>query len=140
MSFKAFLKGSAKLQENKKIALSERFKDEKGNTELWELKALSEKENSKIKESCISKSFFKGRQQTNFAGELYTLRICAASVIYPDLYSTELQESYGVVGQEDLLGVMLLPGEYSALSEAVQKLNGFDLEQMERDMDEVKNS
>lgn len=140
MSFKAFLKQSAILPENKKIAISKRFLDEKGKPMPWELRALTEKENAAIKDSCTSKANFKGRETTKFNGSLYSARLCTATVVYPDLKDAELQASYGVVGEEALLAEMLLPGEYSALAEIAQEINGFDLERLEKDVESVKNS
>lgn len=140
MSFKAFLKQAAVLPENKKIVISERFTGENGKPALWEVRAISEKENAVIKAGCTSKSSFKGRETTKFNGPLYSSKLCAASVVEPDLKSAELQASYGVLGEEDLLAAMLLPGEYSALSELVQELNGYDVEALLRGEEEVKNS
>ncbi len=50
-----------------------------------------------------------------------------ASVVLPDLYDAELQDSYGVSTPEDLLFAMVDdPGEYNELAAFVQKFQGFD--------------
>ena len=46
------------------------------------------------------------------------------SVIFPDLKDAALQDSYGVIGAEKLLGKLLLSGEYDALRSAVEEING----------------
>lgn len=71
---------------------------------------------------------------------LYTLRMTAASVVYPDLKDAGLQASYGAVGEEELLKAMLLPGEIANLYLKVQEVNGFDRDLTEEAKEEVKNS
>ena len=63
--------------------------------------------------------------------------LCAACVVYPDLGSAELQDSYGVRNKPDLLSEMLLPGELATLMEEVAQLNGF--KPMRELIDEAKN-
>ncbi len=63
----------------------------------------------------------------------------AASIVYPDLYDAELQDSYGVKTPEDLLLAMVdNPGEYSDLTAFVQKFQGFDVSFSDK-VDEAKN-
>lgn len=102
--------------------------------------AVSARENTAIRDACTRKTLKKGRMTTDFHASLYTQQLTAASVVFPDLKNAELQRSYGVVGEVDLLGVLLLPGETTTLQEYVQQVNGFDPERLEREMDEVKNS
>jgi hypothetical protein len=66
--------------------------------------------------------------------------LVASSVVYPDLKDAELQKSYGVVSDGDLLKKMLIPGEYLTLQQAVNEVNGFDTEKADEAKDEVKNS
>lgn len=140
MSFQAFLKQNAIVPQNTKVIISERFHGADGTPEPWELRALSEKEHAAIKDACTSKRMFKGRMTTSFHSGQYICRLCAASVVAPDLKNAELQKSYGVVGEDELLTAMLLPGEMATLQEYVQEVNGFDPEKLEKDKDEVKNS
>ncbi|MBW7457350.1 phage portal protein, partial [Paenibacillus sepulcri] len=58
--------------------------------------------------------------------------------IYPDLKNAELQKSYGVLGGDQLIKKMLLSGEYAALVQKVQKVNGFDRDINEL-VEDVKN-
>lgn len=141
MSLKAFFKEAAIQPQNIRIAISDRFNDDDGKPELWELRAISEEENSGIKDSCTSKSLIKGgRQGSVFDGPLYTKRMTAASVVYPDLSNAELQGTYKVVGEVALLNAMLLPGEMTTLQQEVQQINGFDAERLAQGVAEVKNS
>ncbi|MNN98093.1 Phage XkdN-like protein [compost metagenome] len=65
-------------------------------------------------------------------------KLMTSSVVHPDLKNAELQRSYNVLGAEALLRKMLLPGEFAALGERVQALNGFSTDMNEL-VDEVKN-
>lgn len=141
MGLKSFLRQSALPVENKKVVVSKRFVGEDGAPEQWELRAVRESENARIKDECTKKVISKGGRMTaNFDSSLYNLKLCTASVAYPDLKDAELQASYGVVGEEALLVAMLISGEYSNLMTAVTEICGFDSEQMEEQKDEVKNS
>ena len=63
----------------------------------------------------------------------------AASVVVPDLYDAELQDSYGVSTPEDLLVALVDdPGEYNDLAAFVQKFNGFDAT-LDDKVEEAKN-
>ncbi len=56
----------------------------------------------------------------------YLNELIAESVVEPDLYNAELQDSYGVKTPGDLLYAMIdEPGEYQDLSEWVQNYHGF---------------
>ena len=65
-------------------------------------------------------------------------KLVVASVVFPDLKDAELQKSYGVLGADQLLRKMLLPGEYATLLQKVQEVNGFDRDVNEL-AEEVKN-
>lgn len=71
---------------------------------------------------------------------LYIQKMIVASVVSPDLYDAELQDSYGVKTPEDLLFAMVDdPGEYNELAAYVQKFQGFNVS-FEEKVDEAKNS
>ena len=46
------------------------------------------------------------------------------SVVYPNLKDAELQDSYQVMNEKDLLAAMLEGGEYQRLSAKCQEVNG----------------
>ncbi|MFB5674273.1 phage portal protein [Paenibacillus terreus] len=119
--------------------VSERFKDENGNAVAWKLRSMTEEENQECRKAATRK--IKGKNGT-YTQEIdpneYMGKLMAASIVYPDLKDAELQRSYGVLGAESLLRKMLLPGEFAALGEKVQALNGFNRDMNEL-VDEVKN-
>ncbi len=134
----AFLMQNAKQIENIKVAVSDRFKGEDGSPVLWELRALSETENEALRKSCtkIVKNKRMETEKTDF--NLYTGRLVVACVVYPDLNDAALQDSYGVMGADLLVKKMLTAGEYAALMEKVQEVNGFDKDMAEL-IDDAKN-
>lgn len=70
---------------------------------------------------------------------MYVQKLIAASVVVPDLYDAELQNSYGVKLPEDLLLALVDdPGEYNELAMYVQKFQGFDVS-LEDKVEEAKN-
>ena len=64
--------------------------------------------------------------------------LAATCTVYPDLNNLDLQDSYGVMGAEELLKVMLLPGEYANYLGKVQEICGFD-KNMNDLVEEAKN-
>jgi hypothetical protein len=138
-SLQAFFAQNAKLEIVEEFVVSERFKDEHGNPNPWKLRALTEGENEGIRKASTHVVKEKGgRRNIEIQPEIYLAKIAAASVVFPDLKNAELQQSYGALGAEDLLKKMLLSGEYAALVQKVQEINGFDRDINDL-MDEVKN-
>lgn len=141
MSLKAFLANNAKLPENTEVFVSNRFVGDDGKPVPFVIKAVTEDVNADIrKRATPSISIVKGRQVREFDSNKYLTGLCVASVVEPDLKNSELQKSYGVIGEADLLNAMLLPGEYAVLLSEVQKINGYDNEKFESVKEEVKNS
>lgn len=138
-SLQAFFAQNVQSDIVEEFVVSERFKDENGKPIPWKLRTLSEAENEELRKSARQYVKGKGGQripETN--PEIYLAKVAVASVVFPDLKDAELQKSYGVMGAEDLLKKMLLAGEYAALIQKVQEINGFDRDINDL-VDEVKN-
>ncbi len=115
--------------------VSARFKDADGAAVAWQLRSMTEDENQECRKAATRKVKGKNGMYTpEIEPNEYMAKLMSASVVYPDLKNAELQKSYGVMGAESLLRKMLLPGEFAALGERVQELNGFN-----RDMNELVN-
>ncbi len=134
----AFLSQNAIKAENEKHVISDRFKDKDGKPAPFEFRALTEVENEQIRKSCTRKIKSKGVVTTDIKFEEYTAKLAVESVVFPNLKDKELQESYGVLGAENLLKTMLTTGEYATLMEKVQEINGFDVSD-EEVIEEAKN-
>lgn len=107
-------------RENLKVAVSARFKDANGEPVLWELCPLAAGDMQELLAAGDAAAEFggKGRRQRDLL-----VALLAKSVVTPDLASAELQDSYGVMGAEQLLLAMLSPGEFRALERAFASLN-----------------
>lgn len=139
-NFAAFMAGNANNVENVKYVASKRFVDNKKPIE-WELKAIGSDLDEAIRKECTKKVPINGKrgqytQETDT--DKYIAKMCVNCIVYPNLNDAELQDSYGVMGAEELLKKMLLPGEYTELKAKVMEVNGYDMS-MEELVDEAKN-
>ncbi|NLY47181.1 MAG: phage portal protein [Tissierella sp.] len=134
----AFLSQNAIQVENEKHVISTRFVDEEGKPIPWEIRALSENENAMLRKTCTKRTRNKGVVTTDTDYEGYLAKLVTECVVYPNLKDKGLQESYGVLGAENLAKTMLTAGEYSELLEKVQLVNGFDIG-IEELVEEAKN-
>jgi len=137
-----FLKKNKKEKENITYAATKSLLDADGNPVLWTIKPLTTKENEDIRDSCTKEIQVTGKpgmfRQRIETGK-YLAKMTAASIVEPNLYNAELQDSYGVKTPEDLLIAMVDdPGEYNALGEFVQNFNGFT-ESMDEKVEQAKN-
>lgn len=137
--FQAFFAKQAAIEVTENIVVSNRFKTAEGQAIPWQVRSITEEENSELRKSATKRIKGKGGSYTTeFNHEDYLAKMTVACVVYPNLKDVELQKSYDAVGAEVLLRKMLLPGEFSELLQKVQALNGFDKEMNEL-IDEVKN-
>lgn len=127
--YAAFMAGAAEKIDNKKVVVSERFKDENGQPIPWEIKALTAAENDELQRRCMVNVPVPGRRG-QFSRELdqtkYTAALLAESVVEPNLHDAELQDSYGVKSADALLAAMLFYNEYNILAEAVSGMGKFE--------------
>ena len=136
---KFFLKQNTIPVENQEVEVSKRFKDDAGNTVKFEIKSISnEMDDALRKQNTRQVKKAKGVIVPELDQQKYFVDLVLKSLVYPDLDDKELQDSWGVMDSRELINAMLLPGEYAALLQEVQKINGWDLN-VEDIKDEVKN-
>lgn len=123
--------------ENQEVIISNRFKDEDGNVVPFIIRAVSQEEANAIKKR-VTKSHRDrtGTMVTNFDSDAFSKALIIAGTVQPDFRATDLCEAFGVLTGEDVLGKMLLVGEYQSLSDAIGKLSGLDEQGVQ---DEAKN-
>ena len=140
MNTEMFFKENVIKKENVFFAPSERFK-ENGEIIRWEIRAISAKEDTLLRESAMKSVFDSSekRYKKYFDSRKYMAKLCAASTVFPDLKNANLQESYGVMGDDELILTMLTSGEYERYAKAVQAVNGYG-EGFEELKNEAKNS
>jgi hypothetical protein len=69
---------------------------------------------------------------------LYLGKLAVACTVYPNLNDKALQDSYKVMGAENLLKTMLTSGEYAEYLQKVQEVCGFDVP-LQDEVDDAKN-
>lgn len=137
-----FLKKNKIQKENTTYPATKSLLDEEGKPLLWEIKPLSTKQNEDIREACTYDVSVKGKAnmfRPKLNTSLYITKMIVASVVEPNLYNADLQDSYGVKTPEDLIKEMIDdPGEYSEFAAFIQKFNGFTAS-LEDKVEEAKN-
>jgi hypothetical protein len=129
-------------KENEKYAPTTSLVDDKGNPLEWEFRHITSKENEQLRDACTTEVQVTGkpnqfRPKVNTAK--YIASMIVASTVVPDLYDSELQDSYGVKTPEDLLYAMVDDaGEYQDFTLWMQKFQGFN-KSLDEKVEEAKN-
>lgn len=141
-SLDRFLKKNKKEKPNEKYAPTASLTDENGKPLEWEFKHISSSANERLRDECtmdVQVTGKPGLYRQKFKTREYLVKMVAASVVAPDLYNKELQDSYGVKTPTDLIYAMVdSPGEYQDLCAWVQKFQGFT-DTLEDKVEEAKN-
>ena len=139
-SLSAFMRPNVAEIKNACFAPSPRFVGEDGKPVEWEIRCISADEYARIRSGCIRQVPVPGKKN-QFTQQLdtYTFqaRVAAACTVFPDLTNAELQDSWGVTKPEDLVGAMLIGGEFDDYITEVFEVNGFKAE--DELVDEAKN-
>jgi hypothetical protein len=116
--------------------------DDFGEPVLWTFKTLTPEEVGKIQDACTNQTPdpTKPRKMiTKVSTSKFINQLIIQSTVEPDLMNTELQDSYGVKNEQDLLYALIdNPGEYDDLADFVQRVNGYE-PMLEKQGQEVKN-
>lgn len=124
-----FLKENKIKRENQKYAPTKSILDKNGVPVEWEFRPLSSEEVDEIRMDNtmeVQVTGKPGQYRQKSDTKKIIRQMIAASVVYPDLYDVELQDSYGVRTPEELVPAIVdTPGEYDDLSVFIQKMNGF---------------
>ena len=89
-NFSAFMKSNKKQRQNELYAATKSLTDENGVPLLWELRAITTRENEAIREECMTEVQVPGkpgmyRPRVNMSA--YQAKLMAAAVVTPDLRS-----------------------------------------------------
>ena len=136
----AFMRSNVEQVENAKFAPSPRFKGEDGKPMEWEIRCIPADDYARIRSACIKQVQVPGKKN-QFTQQLDTYafqaKVCARCTVFPDLSNAELQNDWGVAKPEELLGKLLIGGEFDDYVTEVFQLNGFKTEN--ELVDEAKN-
>lgn len=140
--FSKFMKTNKVVMENESYPATKSLCDENGNPLEWEFKHITSKENERLRESCTTEVQITGKPnmfRPKMNTSQYIAKMICASVVSPDLYDAELQDSYGVKTPEELLYAMVDDaGEYQELTIWMQKFQGFN-QTLDDKVEEAKN-
>jgi hypothetical protein len=136
-----FLKQKKIMPQNVKYRASAGFVGEDGLPVEWVIKALDPQDIEDMKKTCVTNKPVTGKKyitipETDF--DKFLGKMAAASTVYPDLKNSDLQDSYGVMGEDALLKVMLVGGEYDNYLAKVQEVNRYNVDYEEM-VEEGKN-
>ena len=121
---KAFLKQNKKDNGTVKVVASNSFIGEDGKPMEWEIRPLKTKEAEHIRS--MTMSIGKGGK-VNTDTAAFNRSVAAKCTVFPDLNDVELQDSYGVMGAEELIQEMLdKDGDYQKYVKEILKISGFD--------------
>lgn len=136
MSLNGFFKSNAKSLPDVKVVVSERFTNEDGTPIEWVLHPISTKKVEEITKRNTKTTIKNGKKESTVNEENLNAELLEAVVLYPSLNDAELQDSYGVSSANELLSVMLYPGETKVLTNALQEVMAGT---KANDIDELKN-
>lgn len=140
--FAQFMKSNKTVKENGFYAPTRSLCDEDGKPLEWEFRHITSKENDGLRDDCTIEVPVTGKPnmfRPKVQSSKYMQKLVAASVVMPDLYDKELQDSYSVTTPEELVLAMVDdPGEYNELLSFVQKFQGFNVSFHDK-VDEAKN-
>ncbi len=135
-----FLAGNVEKRENRKLVVSQRFKDKNGDPVAWEIRGVSAVEDEQLRRACTRRIPVPGKKNQftqDFDSNGYMAKLAAAAVVYPNLNDAALQSSYGVMGAEQLVKAMLYKDEFDLLAEKL--LETSEAENINDLVDEAKN-
>ncbi|WP_101773999.1 phage tail assembly chaperone [Peptostreptococcus faecalis] len=132
--FQGFLKENAERRDKKELIISDRFKNEEGKAEVFVIKPIKLSRIAELRNenTTVDKN---GNEKVNEVD--VQLDLIAESVVSPDFKDVGLQESYGVLGEKELINEMLLIGEIELLTNEINAFNG--MKGFRSQVDEVKN-
>ena len=105
-----FMKQNKVQKSNEKYAPTTSLVGSDGQPVRWEFRHITSKENDVLRESCTIEDPVTGKPnlfRPKVKTDEYIAKMIVASTVFPDLYDSELQDSYGVKTPEALLYAMV---------------------------------
>ena len=134
-----FFKKNHKNTENVKLAVTSELCDKDGKPREWEIRKLNTREVQALTKECVTTKQIGKKLVPSMDEELFTKKLMAESVVFPDLNNAALQDSYGVKTPEALIVEMVsCAGDFMAFAEYLMVLNNINKSLDER-VDEAKN-
>lgn len=140
-TLKGFFKQNAKIVTEVEYVASKRFTDDEGKPIVWRIRVLTNKELDKLRDRFTKKVYEPGKRTAEERMDLtaFTDELLVRTIVFPTLDDMELQNSWGVSNELDLVKAMLNGGELTDLTRAIQEAQGFETG-FEDKVKAVKNS
>lgn len=103
----------------------------------WKIRPLSAAEETAIRDKCTVTKLENGKLTSKLDRAKYENGLMIASIVFPNLHNTTLQESWGCMGAEELITKMLRAGDYASLMHRISDLSGFI--PLEKEVESAKN-
>ena len=134
-----FFKKNHKNTENVKLAVTADLCDKDGKPLEWEIRKLNTREVQALTKECVTTRQVGKKLVPTVDDELFSKKMMAESVVFPDLNNADLQDSYGVKTPEALIVEMIsTPGDFMAFAEFLMNLNNIN-KTLEERVNEAKN-
>ncbi|MGG1444337.1 hypothetical protein ABE354_20220 [Brevibacillus laterosporus] len=112
-----------------------------GKEKKMQFKPISAAKGDEIRKSCRKVTHNKGAKQVYTDQDAFVAKMIIETTVNPDFKNKELQDSWGVIGADNLLAAMktkMSDGEYNQLAAVVTDINGYD-EEVDEMAEEIKN-
>ncbi|MCR8981572.1 phage tail assembly chaperone [Brevibacillus laterosporus] len=136
MSFQDFF-----MDEFEDAEVVERMVKLAGKEKKMQFKPISAAKGGELRKSCRKVTHHKGAKQVYTDHDAFVAKMIIETTVNPDFKNKELQDSWGVIGADNLLAAMktkMSDGEYNQLAAVVSDINGYD-EEVDEMAEEIKN-
>lgn len=132
-----FLKQNKKIKENVKYVATEDFVDKDGKPIEWEIRALKSREADNFRAECVKTT--RNGKDAKVDSAKFNRMVAVACTVFPNLNDKDLQDSYGVMGAEQLIQELLEnDGDYQAYVQKILDISGYN-KNAEELREEAKN-
>lgn len=120
------------------VAISLRFKDEKGEILKFKIKPMSGDDFGRYQKACTTMSMTGKKRETQFDSGKFNIMSIVNHCVDPDFKDASWIKELGVISPEMAVQKVLLAGEIVELGNKITKLSGFDLD-INEEIEEAKN-
>lgn len=120
------------------VAVSSRFKDEKGNLLKFKIRPMTSDEFGKYQKACTTLNLAGKKRSTQFDSAKFNLMVVVNHTIDPNFKEADLIKQLGVQTPEQAVNKTLLAGEIVELANQITTMSGFDND-INDDIEEAKN-
>ena len=119
------------------VASKKFINKETGEPEKWRIRSITADENDEIRKQCYKQSVSGKKITKEFNTVKYLEMLVDKCVVYPDLHDAKLLDHFQEMNSIVMLKKhMLNPAEYDDLTQKVQEVNGYNIEE---EIEEAKN-